>query len=49
MRLEVRQNFFSQRVVKEWKKIPSSIKMASSVNSIINRYKNYRADMVVAT
>jgi hypothetical protein len=47
MRLDVRQNFFSQRVVEEWNKIPSSIKMASSVKSFKNRYKKHRVDMVV--
>jgi hypothetical protein len=37
--LEVRRNFFSIRVVEEWNKIPSTIKMASSVTSFKNRYK----------
>jgi hypothetical protein len=48
-RLEVRRNFFSIRVVEEWNKIPSTIKMASSVTSFKNRYKKHRADMVVPT
>jgi hypothetical protein len=42
-RLEVRKN----RVVEEWNKISSTIKMASSVTSFKNRYKKHRADMVV--
>jgi hypothetical protein len=48
-RLEVRRNFFSLRVVEEWNRIPSTIKMASSVNSFKNKYKKHRADMVVPT
>jgi hypothetical protein len=32
-RLEVTRNFFSIKVVEEWNKIPSSMKMASSVTS----------------
>jgi hypothetical protein len=48
-RLEVRRNFFSIRVVEEWNKIPSTIKMASSVTSFKIRYKKHRADMVAPT
>ncbi len=48
-RLEVRRNFFSLRVVEEWNKMLSSIKMASSVKSFKNRYKKHKADMVVST
>jgi hypothetical protein len=38
-RLEVRRNFFSIRVVEKRNKIPSTIKMASSMTSFKNRYK----------
>jgi hypothetical protein len=48
-RLEVRRNFFSQRVVEDWNKIPSTIKMACSVKSFKERYKKHRAEMVVPT
>ena len=36
-RLQPRQNFFSQRVIKEWNKLPQDVVDAPSVNSFKNR------------
>jgi len=36
-RLELRQNFFSQRVVVHWNKLPESVVTAESVNAFKNR------------
>jgi hypothetical protein len=48
-RLEVRRNFFSQRVVENWNKVPTNIKMACTVNSFKRGYKKHRAELVVPT
>ena len=40
-RLEVRKHFFSQRVVSEWNKLPTSVVEATSVNCFKNKYDNY--------
>jgi hypothetical protein len=45
-RLEVRRNFFSQRVVTDWNRIPPEIKMSNSVESFKKRYAAVR-DRVV--
>ena len=37
-RLELRRNFFSQRVVASWNRLPSHVVEASSVNTFKNRY-----------
>lgn len=37
-RLEIRKNFFSQRVINEWNNLPNYVVEASSVNSFKNRY-----------
>jgi len=37
-RLEIRRNFFSQRVAKQWNGLPGSVVEAESVNSVKNRY-----------
>ena len=44
-RLEVRRNFFSQRVVDSWNKIPAVIKDTKNVNSFKRLYGAHR-DMV---
>jgi len=36
-RLELRKNFFSQRVVTHWNKLPESVVMAETVNTFKNR------------
>jgi hypothetical protein len=48
-RLEIRRNSFSQRVVDDWNKIPSSVKGSVSVNGFKNGYKSLRRDPVVTT
>jgi len=37
-RLEIRKNFFSQRVVNSWNNLPESVVEAETVNSFKNRY-----------
>jgi len=36
-RLQLRQNFFSQRVINDWNKLPEDVVDAPSVNSFKNR------------
>ena len=45
-RLEIRRNFFSNRVVEEWNLVPKGIKNARSVQSFKRAYKNHRAEIV---
>jgi hypothetical protein len=45
-KLEVRRNFFSQRVVQDWNKIPSDIKSAHSVESFKKGYAKHRERVV---
>jgi ribonuclease P/MRP protein subunit RPP40 len=40
-RLDLRKNFFSQRIVSEWNKLPTSVVGAESANSFKNRYDSY--------
>jgi len=41
-RLELRRNFFSQRVVSHWNKLPTHVVEADTVNSFKNRlYKEW--------
>jgi ribonuclease P/MRP protein subunit RPP40 len=40
-RLEIRRNFFSQRVVSQWNRLPSAVVEADTVNSFKNRYDSY--------
>ncbi len=39
-RLDIRKQFFSQRVVDGWKKVPTDIKNSVTVNSFKIAYKN---------
>jgi hypothetical protein len=39
-RLEIKRNFFTQRVVKKWNAIPSDVKRAKNVNMFKKHYKN---------
>ena len=41
-KLDIRKNFFSQRVVNEWNSLPGEVVQAESVNSFKNRYDKYR-------
>ena len=41
-RLEVRRNFFTRRVVKEWNQLPAAVVDAQSVNSFKNLYDKCR-------
>jgi len=41
----VRQNFFSQRIVNEWNKLPQVVIEATSVNAFKNRLDRYWRDM----
>ena len=43
-RLELRANFFSQRVISTWNSLPFCIKSASSTNSFKNKYDQLRFD-----
>jgi hypothetical protein len=38
-RLDVRRNFFSQRIVKKWNELPGEVKRAKNVTSFKNLYK----------
>ncbi len=41
-RLEVRKNFFSQRVPEDWNKIPPEVKNAETVKAFRNAYRKHR-------
>ena len=38
----IRQNFFSQRVVDHWNKLPSAVKNAKDVNNFKNLYDSWK-------
>ena len=40
-RLDLRKNFFSQRVVSEWNNLPNSVVEAESINSFKNKYDSF--------
>jgi hypothetical protein len=46
---QARSNFFSNRVVEDWNRIPSSIKSAKTGRSFKNGYAHLRATMVENT
>ena len=48
-RLEIRRNFYSQRVPELWNKVPSSLKQAKTEKEFRNGYRKYRREMVAAT
>lgn len=43
-KLEIRKNFFSQRVVNQWNNLPGSIVDSDSVNSFKNKYDSLMCD-----
>ena len=43
-KLEVRKNFFSQRVVSEWNNLPTEVVEATSVNIFKNRYDKFKKE-----
>jgi hypothetical protein len=45
-RLEIRRQYFSQRVVESWNKIPASLKLAKNVKCFKNGYRTLRDTMV---
>ena len=47
-RLEVRRNFFSQRVVESWNKIPTVIKDTTNVSSFKRLYGAHRDKVDIA-
>jgi hypothetical protein len=49
-RLKARKNFYSNRVVEDWNKIPATLKKAKTVKkSFKNGYARLRANMVENT
>jgi ribonucleases P/MRP protein subunit RPP40 len=40
-RLEIRRNFFSQRVVGQWNRLPSAVVEADTINMFKNRYNRF--------
>ena len=47
-RLEIRRNFFTQRVVAPWNDVPSEIKPVSSVQAFTSNYRHLRRERVPA-
>jgi hypothetical protein len=45
-RLEVRRNFFSERVISDWNKIPKDVKSILKTDSFRTRYKMVRASQM---
>ena len=41
-RLDIRRNFFSQRVINAWNSLPSEVVEAESVNTFKNRYDRFK-------
>ena len=46
-RLDLRRNFFSQRVVDLWNRVPPSIKRAPNTASFKINYRTFRRNMVL--
>ena len=44
-RLEIRKNFFSQRIVNEWNALPALVVEAESVNIFKNRYDRHKSNL----
>jgi hypothetical protein len=43
-RLDIRKNFFSQSIVNEWNRLPSSVLESETVNGFKNRYDKYASE-----
>ena len=41
-RLEIRRNFFTVRVVKQWNELPESVKSSRSINAFKNAYDSWK-------
>jgi hypothetical protein len=48
-RLEMRRNFFSNRVIDSWNQLPTHVKNVKTVSSFKHGYKNYTAGLVPPT
>jgi hypothetical protein len=48
-RLEVRRNFFTNRTVEDWNKIPSEVKNARTVAIFKDGYAKHRVGLVGST
>jgi hypothetical protein len=48
-RLEIRRNFFSNRVIDNWNMFPSAVKNARTVASFKLSFKNHRSSLVSTT
>jgi hypothetical protein len=48
-RLEIRRNFFSNRVIDNWNMIASALKNARTVTSLKLSFKNHRWNLVYTT
>ncbi len=46
-RLDLRRNFFSQRVVEHWNRVPPLIKRAKNIASFKREYRQFRRSMVL--
>ena len=49
VRLDIRKNFFSQRVIDSWNAVPAVIKDAATINSFKRLYGAYRNNVDLAT
>ena len=48
-RLDIRRNFFTNRVVDDWNNIPSSVKCSVTVEGFKNGYNSYKRELMVPT
>ena len=49
VRLDIRKNFFSQRVIDSWNAVPAVIKDTATINSFKRLYGAYRNNVDLAT
>ena len=48
-RLDVRRNFFANRVISDWNNVPTNLKRSKNVTIFKNGYRKHRWDMVQHT